>query len=259
MLPGVEIKLRPYDTEVIRRMRLFADDVSMFSLSRSYVKSHPEVSTRIWRNAQRIVGTGAAWGSLVPGVSLDCIGSVITIVHMSGLYNIPKGVYARLGSSPQRGVAELNKQSAVIFRRMIAIFALMVWRYPCEGCVAVPVWNPKKILPGDVLLLPNYTVINGMVTMPHSIVAVGNDKIMTTNPESGLIQVVDGNIVQCDNSVVRAVNEVEDVMFAMRLLEGMDAESDIIKHHIATCWERIKELAEESDKDFLDEVTAHVV
>ena len=28
MLPGVEIKLRPYDTEVIRRMRLFADDVS---------------------------------------------------------------------------------------------------------------------------------------------------------------------------------------------------------------------------------------
>ena len=253
-MSGLEITLRPYDAEVIRLMRLFADDFAVSSIDRAHVKLHPEVSVRIWRNAQRIAGTGAQWGSLVPGVSLDCIGSVITIVHMSGLYNIPKGVYSRLGNSQHRGAAELNKQSAALFRRMVAVLAIMVWKYPCANCVAVPVWNPKFILPGDILLLPNYTVVNGMVAMPHSIVAVGNDKVMTTNPDSGVIQILDGNVVQFDHAALKAVNDCEDVVFALRLLELEKDTEGLVAHHITACLTRIRELAKDTDAAFAPEL-----
>jgi len=250
-----EISLRPYDVDVIRLMRLFADDFAIHSIDRAYVRQNPKVAVKIWRNAQRIVGTGAQWGALVPGVSLDCIGSVITIVHMSGLYNIPKGVYAKLGTSPHRGAMELNKSAAVLFKRMVAVLAIMVWKYPCEGCFAIPVWNPKQILPGDILLLPNYTVINGLVTMPHSIVAVGNDKILTTNPESGVLQILDGNVAQFDNAALNAVNNCDDVVFALRLVTGCEQDADLAKHHVAACLERIRELARGgAENDFLSEL-----
>lgn len=254
MNTGVSVTTQPYDQELTLLMRRFSDDMYALVEPYAYVRKNPEVALKIWRNANRIVDTGSGWGSLVPGVSLDCLGAVMTVSVLSELYRIPKGVMARLATSPLRA-CELNGSNVVLHRRMVGLLSIMAWKYAREGCQAVPIVNPTAIIPGDILLFPHMIVVNGMVTLPHAMICVGPTKTLSANPSTATIQIIDTTTIESDAATRLAVANTCDTLFAVRLLEGMKAEDmELAQFHVARCSARIREIIREKDPDFAENV-----
>ena len=212
------ISLTPYDAELTKIMREFSDTFYDINTTRAYVTLNPEVGLKIWLSAQRIVNSGAAWGSLVPGVAVDCMGSVVTVLVLSEMCAVPKGIISKFATHVNRH-NELNTDAFVLHRRLASLLWYAVGRYSKPGYVYVPVVNPTSILPGDVFFSPNVVVINGLAILPHTVCCVAPMKILSADPASNTVRIMDARSAYDSMGITEIVNAQQEVAISVRMIE----------------------------------------
>nr|DAP98014.1 MAG TPA: hypothetical protein [Caudoviricetes sp.] len=235
-----------YDEVVNRLFTRFAEDVYPISDSTAFVKTHPEYALKVKRAAEQILDSGSQWGALIPGVGIDCLGSIITVGCKSGLYRIPKGVLASLGSQGMRN-NELAKSPYTLHRRLTRMLLIMVEKYCHENTHCIPVENPKQFYPGDIFYVPHIVQYNGVAMLPHLTMSLGGQEMLSSNPGTGTVVKVDVKTMNYPIDMVQEVYRQKNRLFIFRLVDG--PADDLAKQYYKDLGERLKN---EEDRHALD-------
>lgn len=187
---SLNLSLISYDDVFVNAVAEYAADMEHIVDEKAIVNLHPEVGRAVWKAAKAINGTGASWGGLIPGVSLDCAGAVITVATNSGLYKVPKGVLAKYGGCKTRN-EDMQSDSIGMHKRMLAILMYMALRFAGDGYRSVPVVNCGNVLPGDIYSPTNIAVVNGVHTYPHAVICVAPGRMLHASPQSGKVEIMD--------------------------------------------------------------------
>lgn len=185
------IMFKDYAPELVNTMIQYANYAASKGYPElAYTKHNPEYGDRIWDIAHRIKGTPSHWGGIVPGVSVDCAGSVVTMMSMAGLYTVPKSILSASQGTKNReqdfdvSRLDVNKK----FASFLLYFAFKCVRH---DLMTIPVINPENVYPGDIFSIPYISVCQGITLMPHTSVFVSKTSIMTTDIASQSVDVVD--------------------------------------------------------------------
>lgn len=183
------VSFKPYSPELVDVVNQYITYLSTNKFP-YYVQENENISLDIWDIAKRVEGTPSQWGGMVPGVSVDCAGSVMTILTMAGLFQVPSSVCEKLQGAKNRG-DELSLDRKTLNLRLCAHMLYFVFRCVRSDLFVVPVSNPEEVFAGDIFSPPYYTIFNGQMLMPHLSVFVSHDAIMTTDPNSASVRIVD--------------------------------------------------------------------
>lgn len=185
----LDVSIQDYDIDAFYHIGKYADACSDIS---AYALCTPDsaYSLNIFEEAYKINNTASSWGGSVKGVSLDCIGSVFTILVQSGMFNTPKGAIATPSGQGSR-YSDLSKGNTNLHKRMATALIHFVSTAPKDGIVCIPVRNPSSVFAGDIYTPSYTTVYQGIVLPPHVFVFITPTKILTTNPASQKVEVID--------------------------------------------------------------------
>lgn len=186
----VDIRVLEYDQQFLQVLKDFAADFADTPESSILSVADPDIGVRVWKSANRWVDSGAAWGSHIPGVAVDCIGSALAVAIEAKALKIPAAVKQAAMSARSRS-GELNESASVLNRRMQAFLMYTAMKCTEPGILVVPVANPEKLYPLDIFITPYTLVANGNVIMPHAMVCVRENKFLTANQSIGTLQLVE--------------------------------------------------------------------
>ena len=74
----LEIQFIPYEPKLMDAVNAYAADMAHLA-DEAYTKENHEFAAKIWDTAKRLEGSPSHWGGVVPGVGLDCAGSVMAV------------------------------------------------------------------------------------------------------------------------------------------------------------------------------------
>jgi hypothetical protein len=232
MTQTAEIQFLPYDDQLLNLMKRYAADMEHL-VDESYTAQHPEVATRIYDMAKRLEGSPSQWGGVVPGVSLDCAGSVMTLLVSSGLFNYPKGIFAYNSKGGRN--RDFEDSSITLNKRMAIHLLLFALRCNKEHVMCIPVVDPETIYPGDVVTPPYVALMQGRALPPHTAVFVSKGTLMTAMTDSKSIKLV--NVKSCDVSVTPGTFIMHgQIVIVWRVIDR--------KHHDALAKKREYEILE---------------
>ena len=241
----------PYSKEL--QESLLMDVVDSYKEERDLpaapVPASSPIERAVWRAAKNIVGSSASWGGLIPGVSMDCAGAVISVTTSAGLYTIPKGVLARLGSCTTRNenMAETELET---HRRMVSLLILMMLRFANPEYRSIPVVNSNTLYPGDIFFPANMIVVDGRALYPHSMVCVAPGRLLHASPRTHKVEIVDYTQHTPDANVVGKCAQAQLHSIVFRCINRRkDTIADI---HEAKIISRARELAGRANSNIID-------
>lgn len=226
------LQLVPYDPDLLTLVEAYAADVEHVVDDEAVVVRQPQVGKKVWRAAKQVVGSGAAWGGLIPGVSLDCAGAVISVVTTAGLYTIPPGVLMAAGGGSSRH-GDMEEDHGRIHRRLTALLFTMALRYAAPGTRAVPVINSNHVLPGDIFLPPYMAMLNGMYTYPHAFVCAAPGRLLHASPCSNKVEIVDVSTAQAAEDATDALARKKTYSVLLRCVEAGELDHLAMLHEAA--------------------------
>lgn len=180
------ITYKRYDEELEEATFAYAEAVSHLA-DKPLSSPGSDYAVRVWESAQRICNSQSAWGGSVPGVSLDCAGSVMATVVGSGLFKAQKVGKDAHGARYR----DSEDSSLVLHKRMMAHMMLFCAFNTIPEALAIPVVNPENLYAGDIFVPPYIAVINGVHLPPHAAIFAAKDMVLSTNPASGKVELYD--------------------------------------------------------------------
>jgi len=190
MSKHVDLRVLEYDARFLAALKDFSDDYVDEPESSILAVAEPDVAVKVWQSANRWVDSGAAWGSNIPGIAVDCVGSALAVAIEAKVINIPAAV-RQVAMSARSRSGELTESASVLNRRMQAFLMYTAMKCTAPGVLVVPVANPTKVYPLDIFITPYTLVANGHVIMPHAMVCVRENKFLTANQGTGTLQLVE--------------------------------------------------------------------
>lgn len=184
-----EIQFIPYEPRLMEAVNAYAADMAHLA-DEAYTKENSDMAAKIWDTAKRLEGSPSHWGGVVPGVGLDCAGSVMAVMVSAGLFKLPPGVLACLSSRGSR-LRDMDDDSLTLNRRLAAHMLHFVLSYSIPEVMCIPVVNPENVYPGDIFSPPYVAVVQGRQLPPHLAVFITDTKIMTTNVVTKAVELVD--------------------------------------------------------------------
>lgn len=186
----VDLRVLEYDSGFVKSLQDFSDDYVAVPESSILTVADPAIAVKVWQAANRWVHSGAAWGSNIPGVAVDCVGSALAVAIEAQAINLPAAV-RQVAMAARSRSGELNESASVLNRRMQAFLMYTVMKCTVPGVLVIPVANPTKVHPLDIFITPYTMVANGQIIMPHAMVCVREGKFLTANQGTGVLQLVD--------------------------------------------------------------------
>lgn len=184
-----DIQFIPYEPGLVAMVEKYAADMAHLA-DRAYTAENDKAARAVWEAAKRLEGSPAHWGGVVPGVSLDCAGSVMATLVTAGLFKLPPGVLAGIAGRGGR-IRDMEDDSMTLNVRLAAQMLYFVLSYSAPEVMCIPVKNPSAVYPGDIFSPPYISVVNGRQLPPHLAVFITGKHILTTDVQTKEVKLVD--------------------------------------------------------------------
>lgn len=241
-IKSMDMQVVDYDQRLLQYLVEFSDDFEHLKDKEIAAVSDKKLAIRAWQSANSWVGSGAAWGCNVPGVSMDCVGSAIAIVVDAGIVKLPSSVKRALGSARAR-LGELDRPATELNKRLQAFLMYILLKCTVPGYVLIPVVNPLRVYPLDIFITPYTWSINGRIMLPHAMVCVREQKFLTANQNDGVLQFIDVADGEQIATQMTGVSEPGIAGFALRFFQT-ERDSMYVFHR-----DRIVALARQYNKE----------
>jgi len=189
-MKNLDIKLLENETdpEFIKILDEYAEAAAFYPDSTIAVNDDFTLAVHANDIGNRLVNTSSNWGVYSPGASLDCVGSVTTVLSATGVTKPIKDLRKLVNERKN----ELEDKKTLNMRLQRFLLKYVMFKAHDEYEIA-PLKNPAFFYPLDSFAVPHTFAVQGERILPHTMIAIRKNVFLSADFASRKLKLIDLN------------------------------------------------------------------